>query len=209
MRVLLVDDHPVVRRGLALLLRHGLPATRLGEAGTADEALVQVAAEDWDVVLLDITLGDQSGIDVLERLRRERPRLPVLMVTGHPEEEFAVRCLRLGAAGYLEKDCTPDELLAAVRKVLAGGRYVTSSLAERLASLLGSDLAQAPHEALSSRELQVLRLVALGRTGKQVADELGLSEKTISTYRARIATKLGVSTAVELTRYALAHKLVE
>ncbi|MEW6434962.1 MAG: response regulator transcription factor [Myxococcota bacterium] len=209
MRVLLVDDHPMVRRGIAGVLRDGLPATRLGEADSADEALARVAEEDWDVVLLDITLGEQSGLDVLERIHRERPRLPVLIVTAHPEEEFAVRCLRLGAAGYLEKDCTPAELLAAVRKVMAGGRFVSASLAERLASLLGGDLAGAPHEALSSRELQVLRLVARGRSAKQVADELGLSEKTVSTYRARIATKLGVSSAVDLTRYALAHKLVD
>lgn len=209
MRVLVVDDHEVVRRGLRLVLSEGLPGAELGEAGSADQALATLAFEPWDLLLLDINIPGRSGLDVLEEVRRRWPRLPVLVVSAYPEEEFAVRCLRLGASGYVTKSSASDELLAAVRKVLAGGRYVTASLAERLAAVIGGDVRHQPHEALSTRELQVVRLVATGHTLREIAAELRLSEKTVGTYRARIAEKLGLSSNVELTRYALQHKLVE
>ncbi|MEW5742721.1 MAG: response regulator transcription factor [Myxococcota bacterium] len=209
MRLLLVDDHPVVRRGLCALLKEAFPGGEVGEAGSAAEVWERLAAHSWDVVLLDISLGVESGLEVLMELRRRAPGLPVLMVSAHAEEDFAVRSLRAGAAGYLVKTSAPDEVVAAVAKVLQGRRYVTASLAERLAATVGGDLSVEPHEVLSQRELQVLCLVARGLSLKQIAAELDLSEKTIATYRSRVGAKLGLSTNVELTRYALTHKLVD
>ena len=208
-RMLVVDDHEVVRRGTRQVLAEGFPDAAFGEAATAAEAMGLLQAERWDLLVLDINLPGRSGLEVLEEVRRLWPRLPVLVLSAYPEEEFAVRCLRLGAAGYLTKSSAADELMAAVRKALEGGKYVTAALAERLASVLGGGVRGEPHESLSGRELQVVRLVATGRSMKEIAAELHLSEKTIATYRARIAEKLGVSTNVELTRYALQHKLVE
>ncbi len=208
-RMLVVDDHEVVRRGTRQVLAEGFPGAAFGEAATAAEAMGLLQAERWDLLVLDINLPGRSGLEVLEEVRRLWPRLPVLVLSAYPEEEFAVRCLRLGASGYLTKSSAADELMAAVRKALEGGKYVTAALAERLASVLGGGVRGEPHEALSGRELQVVRLVATGRSMKEIAAELHLSEKTIATYRARIAEKLGVSTNVELTRYAMQHKLVE
>lgn len=208
-RMLVVDDHEVVRRGTRQVLAEGFPDATFGEAATAAEAMGLLQAERWDLLVLDINLPGRSGLEVLEEVRRLWPRLPVLVLSAYPEEEFAVRCLRLGASGYLTKSSAADELMAAVRKALEGGKYVTAALAERLASVLGGGVRGEPHESLSGRELQVVRLVATGRSMKEIAAELHLSEKTIATYRARIAEKLGVSTNVELTRYALQHKLVE
>lgn len=208
-RMLLVDDHVVVRRGLAQILAEAFPSAQFGEAGTAAEALDALGRERWDIAVIDLNLPGRDGLSLLEEIRRLNPETPALVVSAYPEEEFAVRCLQLGAAGYLTKNSAPDELAAATRKALAGGKYVTAVLAEKLAAVVGGDFARASHEALSNRELQVLRLVAAGRSLKQVAAELNLSEKTVATYRARIAAKLGISTNVELTRYALRHHLVE
>lgn len=208
--VLVVDDHEVVRKGLELVLEAGLPGARFEVASTASTALDALERATFDLVLLDINLPGRSGIDVLEELRRRWPRTPVLVVSAFPEEEFAVRCLRLGAAGYVAKGAAADELVTAAQKVLGGGKYVTAAVAERLAGAIGGVASGAPpHEALSNRELQVLRLVATGKTMREVAEELRLSEKTIATYRARIAAKLGASSNVELTRYALQHGLVD
>ncbi len=208
-RLLVVDDHEVVRRGTRQVLAEGFPGAAFGEAGTAAEALAALQAGRWDLLVLDINLPGRSGLEVLEDVRRQWPQLPVLVLSAYPEEEFAVRCLRLGASGYLTMSSAADELVAAARKALEGGKYVTAALAERLAAVLGGGVQSEPHEALSGRELQVVRLVATGRSMKEIAAELHLSEKTIATYRARIADKLGLSTNVELTRYALQHKLVE
>jgi DNA-binding NarL/FixJ family response regulator len=208
-RMLVVDDHEVVRRGTRQVLAEGFPGAGFGEAGAGPEALAHLAAERWDLLVLDINLPGRSGLEILEEVRRLWPKLPVLVLSGYPEEEFAVRCLRLGAAGYLTKSSAADELVAAARKALDGGKYVTAALAERLAAVMGGAVRGAPHVALSARELQVVRLVATGRSMREIAAELHLSEKTIATYRSRIAEKLGVSTNVELTRYALQHKLVE
>jgi len=208
-RFLVVDDHEVVRRGLKEVLSEAFPDAQLTDAATSEEAAAALAKGGWDLVLLDINLPGRGGLELLEEAKRMWPTLPVLMVSAYPEEEYAVRCLRAGAAGYLTKNSASDELVAAARKALAGGKYVTATLAERLASVLGGDVQQAPHEALSGRELQVLRLVASGKTGKEIAAELHVSEKTVATYRLRISEKMGLSTNVELTRYALQHKLVE
>lgn len=208
-RILIVDDHEVVRRGLEQILAEGFGDAQLGHAAHAAVALALLAAQPWDLVLLDVNLPGRGGLELLEDVRQRWPRLPVLVVSAYPEEEFAVRSVRLGAAGYVTKDSASDELVTAVRKVLGGGRYVTATLAERLAAVLGGDGAQDPLELLSSRELQVLRLVASARTLREIAAELHLSEKTISTYRTRLAQKLGLGSNVELTRYALRHGLVQ
>ncbi|MBI3885090.1 MAG: response regulator transcription factor [Opitutae bacterium] len=209
MRILLVDDHEIVRRGLKQLLAEEYPRAVFGEAARVPAARALIAGKDWQLVLLDINLPGGSGLDLVEEVRRLRPAAAVLVLSSYPEEEFAVRAFKLGAAGYLTKASVADEMLTAVRKVLAGGKYVSAALAERLAAALGRPAEQAAHEALSPRELEVLRLVATGRTIKAIAAGFSLSEKTIATYRARIAAKLGLSTNVELARYALQHRLVD
>ncbi len=227
--VLLVDDHELVRRGLQLVLAEGLPGATFAVAASGREALDALAdgggrdvgrvasgspdaavRAPFDLVVLDINLPGMSGIEVLDALRRRLPKLPVLIVSAYPEEEFALRCLRLGAVGYLSKDTAADELVIAARKALAGGKYVSAAIAERLAgALAGEQIGGSPHESLSNRELEVLRLVATGKSQRAIAEALHLSEKTIATYRARLAEKLGASTNVELTRYALHHGLVD
>jgi DNA-binding NarL/FixJ family response regulator len=206
---LVIEDHPVVRRGLEQILSAAFHDVRFGEASNATAALELAARERWDLALLDLHLPGRDGLSVLEELRRRHPSLPVLVLSVYPEQAFALRCLRLGAAGYVTKDSAPEELSAAVKKVLGGGSYLTAALAENLAAIARGDLSHAPNETLSHREMQVLRLVATGRSQKQIAGELNLSEKTVATYRARIAAKLRISTNVELTRYALRHGLVD
>jgi DNA-binding NarL/FixJ family response regulator len=208
-RVLIADDHPIVRQGLREILTARLGSVAVSEASDAGEAINSLMREDWDLVLLDINLPGRSGLEVLEEAKRLRPKTPVLVLTSYPEEQFAIRSFKLGASGYLTKQSAPDELITAVQRILAGGKYVTASLAERLAASLGAGSDQAPHEALSNRELQVLRLVALGKSMKAIANELALSEKTVATYRTRISEKTGLKTNVEIARYALKQGLVE
>ena len=209
MRILIADDHAVFRRGLAETLGEAFSRVTFGEAKTAQETLEHVRRQDWDVVILDISMPGKSGLDILDDLHRLRLKLPVLLLSMHPECQYARRSLKSGAAGYLTKESVPEELKEAVRRVQAGGRYVSATLAETLAF----DLRRAPdtpvHELLSDREFQVLRMIASGRTVKQIADEIALSVKTISTYRARILLKTGMKTTAELIRYALQTHLVE
>ena len=209
MKILLVDDHEIVRRGLKELLTEEFPQAVFGEANTVPQARELIAQKEWDLVLLDINLPGGSGLDLLLELRQLRPQAAALVLSSYPEEEFALRSFKLGAAGYLTKASVADEMLTAVKKVLTGGKYVSAALAENIATALGKGMDQELHETLSARELEVLRLVATGWTIKEIAAELSLSEKTIGTYRSRISEKLGVSTNVELTRYALKHRLVE
>jgi DNA-binding NarL/FixJ family response regulator len=208
-RVLIADDHEIVRHGLRDILTTRLGKVAVSEAKDAGEAINLLIKQDWDLVLLDINMPGRSGLEVLEQARRLRPKTPVLVLTSYPEEQFALRAFKLGASGYITKQSVTDELITAVQRVLAGGRYVTASLAERLASCLGDTPDQAPHESLSQRELQVLRLIAVGKSIKGTADELALSEKTVATYRARIAEKAGLKTNVEIARYALKQGLVD
>lgn len=207
MRVLLVDDHEIVRRGLRQLLAELIPGAEFTEVATAPAAREELQRSEWDLVLLDINLPGGSGLELLGESKRLRPRTPALILSSYPEEEFAVRSIKLGADGYLTKSSVADEMTTAVRKVLSGGRYVSASLAERLAAAIGQPASA--HEALSPRELEVLRLVASGHSIREIAEQLSLSEKTIGTYRSRISEKLGLSTNVELTRYALQHGLAE
>lgn len=208
-RALIVDDHQIVRRGLKEVFADEFSELEIGEAENSRAALELVTTQDWDIVLLDINIPGRNGLDVLSEIKRLRPRTPVIIVSAYPEEEFAIRSLKLGASGYLNKNSASDEVVAAARKAMAGGKYVTALLAEKLAATLGSDIQHAPHESLSNRELQVLRLIATGKTIKEIAGELALSEKTVGTYRSRISQKTGLATNVALTRYAMQHRLVD
>jgi DNA-binding NarL/FixJ family response regulator len=208
-RVLVADDHAVVRRGLKALLGESGDIVVEGEATTAREALDQVRRRAWDVVVLDINLPDRSGLDLLPDLKRERPNLPVLVLSISAEEQFAVQALRAGAAGYLMKDSAPDELLRAVRRVVGRGRYVSPAVAERLAVWIDGSAEKLPHETLSPREFQIFRILAAGRTVGSAAEQLCLSVKTISTYRARVLEKMNLRTNAELTLYAVRNRIVE
>jgi len=209
MRALIIDDHEIVRRGLREIFSDEFSELEIGEAENSRVALELIATQDWDIVLLDINIPGRNGLEVMGEIKRLRPRTPVLVLSAYPEEEFAVRALKLGASGYVNKSLASGEIVAAAKKALAGGKYVTASLAEKLAASLGGDVGQTPHESLSSRELQVLRMIASGRTLKEIAGELALSEKTVGTYRLRIAKKMGLNSNVELTRYAMKHRLVD
>jgi two-component system invasion response regulator UvrY len=209
LRILITDDHPVFRRGLKQIIEEASDLIVAGEAANGAEALRKARTGDYDVVLLDITMPVKNGVDVLSQLKHDRPALPVLMLSMHPEEQYAVRALRAGASGYLTKESAPEELVAAIRKVSAGGKYVSASLAEHLASIVQSAGESLPHETLSRREYQVMCLIAAGKTVSEVARELSLSVKTVSTYRARILEKLQMKNNAELMRYATQNQLVE
>lgn len=207
--ILLVDDHRIVREGLRRILAEAFPDAIFGEAATATEALL-AASRGWDLVVLDVSLPSRSGLDVLKELRATQPEARVLMTTMYAEEQYALRSLRAGAAGYITKGSGPDEFVAAARKVLEGGKYVSATLAEHLAGTLQTDASGRPaHERLSDRELQVLRLLATGLSVKEIGHQLHLSDKTISTYRARVLDKLQLRTAAQLMRYAIGANLVD
>jgi DNA-binding NarL/FixJ family response regulator len=209
MRVLIADDHAVFRRGLKETIGEAFPKVTFGEAKTAQETVECVRRQDWEIVILDISMPGKSGLDILEDLRRLRPKLPVLFLSMHPEEQYARRALKSGAVGYLTKDSIPEELKEAVRRILTGGRYVSATLAERLAFDLRKGADTPLHELLSAREFQVLRMIASGKTVKEIANDVALSVKTVSTYRARILQKTGMKTTAELIRYALQTQLVD
>ena len=206
--VLIADDHPVLRNGLKEILVRQLGAV-CGEAMDAQEVLAQVQNRNWDLVILDITMPGRSGLDVLRDLKLVRPNLPVLILSAHPEDQYGKRMLRAGAAGYLEKHNAPEELIKAVRKVLAGGRYVSPGLAEKLAFDLNEDHGRPLHETLSDREFEVLRLIASGKTVTEISEQLHLGVTTVSTYRARILEKMNLATTAELIRYALRNHFVD
>jgi two-component system invasion response regulator UvrY len=210
-RILLADDHDVVRQGLKQILMEFIPEAAFGDASTGKEALRRARTESWDVVVLDISLPDRSGLDVLKELRRELPTLPVLVLSMHSEEQFAVRVLRAGAAGYLTKRAAAKELVAAVKKVLTGGKYVSASVAESLAIAVAVPARSTadPHEALSDREYQVFRMLAMGKTVKEIGEQLSVSPQTVSTHRARILEKMGMATNADLTEYAIQNRLLE
>jgi two-component system, NarL family, invasion response regulator UvrY len=208
-RLLVADDHAIVRRGLRQIVAEASDLSVTGEAATAGEVLERVDERSWDVVILDLSLPGGNGLDLLAEVKRRRPDLPVLILTVHSEEQYAVRALRAGAAGYLTKESAPEQLVEAVRKVVRGGKYVSPAVAERLAFNLGRDADRPPHETLSDREYQVLRMVASGKTVSEVAEALSLSVKTVSTYRTRILEKMGMKTNAELTHYAIKNGLVD
>jgi two-component system, NarL family, invasion response regulator UvrY len=208
-RILLVDDHAVVRQGLKQILEGAIAGAVFGEAAGGEAASSMVAAADWDAVILDISLPGRSGLEVLKELRRAKPRLPVLVLSMYPEEQFGTRVLRAGAAGYLAKKTSAADLVTAVRNVLAGRRYVSTSLAERLAGKIGLAPGRAPHELLSDREFQVFKLLASGKTVTASAEALALSVATVSTYRTRILEKMGLHENFDLVQYAIINRLFD
>jgi DNA-binding NarL/FixJ family response regulator len=207
-RILIVDDHAVLREGVKRFFEKQ-PGVTFGEAGTAHDAIRLAREQNWDLVVLDISLGGRGGLEVLKELKQIHPGLPVLMLSMHSGEQFARRALKAGASGYITKDSPRAELIQAINKVMSGGRYISAPLAEKLAFDLQPDSGGMPHEALSDREFEVLRLIASGKTVGEVANVLSLSESTISTYRARILEKMGMKTNAELTYYAIRNNLVE
>lgn len=206
---LLVDDHPIVRRGVRDLLLHERLCSEIEEVSTGEAALLAIQRKTWGLMLLDVALPDKHGLEVLKEAKLLQPRLPVLMLSLYPEKEFAMRAIRAGASGYLTKQSAPSELLAAVRRVLQGGRYITEALAEQMAEAIETGTGGPPHARLSDREMEVLRLFGKGKAVSAIAEDLSLSVKTISTYRARILEKLSCQTTAELIRYAVDAKLVD
>jgi two-component system, NarL family, invasion response regulator UvrY len=208
-RVLIVDDHEVVRDGVKRILEEQPGGISCGEAGTPDEALRMALANDWDAVVLDLSFGDRSGLEILKELKQARPRLPVLVLTMHSEEQYARRVFKAGAAGFITKDSPRAELFKAIHKVMEGGKYLSAALAEKLIIDLERGIDHSPVATLSDREFQVMRLIASGKTLSEIAELLSLSDKTISTYRARLMEKMGMRTNAELTHYAIQNKLVD
>lgn len=208
-KVLIIDDHTVVRDGVKSILEEQARGVTFGEAGSVSEALRIAREHDWDLAVLDLSLGDQSGLEVLKNLKQIRPRLPVLILSMHSEEQYARRAFKAGASGYVTKDSPRAELAKAINKVAAGGTYVTSALAERLVFDLRQNSDRPPHENLSDREFEVMRLIGLGKNVTAIAELLALSDKTISTYRARLLEKMGMTTNAELIRYVIENKLAD
>lgn len=207
-KVLITDDHAVVRKGLKQIIDETPGMLAADEASSGNEALEKIRKNDYDVVLLDISMQGKSGLDTLKELKLERPGLPVLILTIYPEEQYAVRVLKAGASGYLTKESAPEELVTAIKKVAEGGRYISPSLAEKLAFNIGADTDIDPHERLSDREYQVMCMIASGKTVSEIADEMSLSVKTISTYRSRILEKMEMKNNAEMTHYAIKKELV-
>ncbi|HLI92776.1 MAG TPA: response regulator transcription factor [Puia sp.] len=209
LRILIADDHTVVRKGLRQILLEEFPSAEIVETPDAASLFLKVLREEWDVVITDISMPDKSGLEALQQIRRDYPRLPVLVLSAHSEDQYAIRSLKAGASGYLCKDSASEELVGAVRRILMGKRYITASLAEKLASQLDQDADRLPHENLSDREFEVMRFLAAGKAVSEIAGQLCLSVTTISTYRARILTKMDLKTNYDLTRYAMENKLLE
>jgi DNA-binding NarL/FixJ family response regulator len=209
MRILIVDDHAVVRDGVKTIVGERFGKVVLGEASTANEALELARQEEWDAVVLDISLGARSGLEVLKELKHLRPKLPVLILSMHSEAQYARRAFKAGASGYITKESSHAELVTAINKVIEGGRYVSAALAEKLVFDIERGTGGPPHESLSDREFEVMCLIASGKTVTEIAEVLSLSDKTISTYRARILEKMDMKTNAELTHYAIKNKLVD
>jgi DNA-binding NarL/FixJ family response regulator len=208
-KILIADDHPIVRKGLKEIIEETPGMKVVDEASNGQEVLEKVFKKDINVVLLDISMPGRSGLDILRDMKRQKPKLVVLVLSMHPEEQYAVQALKEGASGYLTKKSAPDELLTALRKVSSGGKYVSASLAEKLAYALEKDGEKPPHETLSVREYEVMRMIASGKTVTEIARELFLSPKTISTYRARILEKMRMKNNAQLVRYAIKNRLVD
>jgi len=211
MKFLIIDDHAIIRRGMIALLEEHFTDVEVGEAADSKAAMAAVEHEAWDLVIVDISMPGRSGLELIQDIKQVRSQLPILVVSSHAEKDYALRALKLGAAGYVSKQSAANALVIAVQRVMAGGRYISSALAEHLAGTMAGDGSSsgASHESLSNRELMVLRMIASGKTIKEISAELALSVKTVATYRSRIAEKMGLTTNVEFARYAMQHHLVE
>jgi len=209
LKVLIADDHEIVRKGLGKVLAESFNPIKVDEARNGQETMTKVLKSEYDLVVLDLKMPGKNGLDVLKELKQHRPKLPVLILSMHPEEQFAVRAIRAGASGYLTKECVGDELVLAMRKALKGERYISGSLAQILAGELDSDSEKPLHEILSDREYQVMLMIASGKTVGAIAKELCLSVKTISSYRTNILLKTAMKNNAELTHYAIKNQLVD
>ncbi len=207
--VLIADDHAIVRQGLKQILSETDDLVITGEADDGAEALQLARHQPWDVFLLDVSMPNRNGIDTLKQLKKEFPRLPVLILSMHPEEQYAVRALKAGASGYLTKQSAPEQLVTAIRQVASGKKYVSPAVAQQLVEALSGDSNKLPHERITDREYQVLVMIATGQTQTQIAEKLNLGVATVSTYRARLLEKMGLKSTAELIRYGLEHGLVE
>jgi len=207
MKFLIADDHAIVRKGLVQILREEFADAEITEVADSNEVLEQVRKQIWDAILLDISMPGRNGIETLKQIRANGIKTPILMLSMHPEEQYAVRVLKAGASGFLNKESATEELLVAIHKVLSGRKYITSSVAEKLAETLGEDSEKPAYQLLSDREMQVLQFIASGKTVSEIAEEISLSINTISTYRTRILEKLNLHNNAELTRYAIDNNL--
>jgi two-component system, NarL family, invasion response regulator UvrY len=208
MRMLIADDHSVVRKGLRQILLEEFPSAQIDEVSNAEELIQKVVKNDFDVVISDLSMPGRSGLEALQQIKQIHPRLPVLILSIHSEEQYAMRVLKAGASGYLSKDSAPDELVNAVRRLLMGKKYITPTIADKLASSLDQDSSKASHEHLSDREFEVLKMIAAGKSVSDIAELLALSVTTVSTYRARIMAKMDLKTNADLTLYAIEYKLI-
>jgi two-component system, NarL family, invasion response regulator UvrY len=208
-KIIIADDHPIVRAGMKQIISEAADMSVADEAGDGRQLLHKTRTENFDVVILDITMPHIDGLDVLKQLKIEKPKVPVIILSIHPESQYALRVLKAGASGYVTKTSAPEELINAIRKVNRGGKYISPTIAEKLAFQLEADFEELPHEVLSDREYQVLCMLASGKTVTEIADELALSVKTVSTYRSRILEKMDMKNNAELIHYAVQNKLVD
>ncbi|HTI91612.1 MAG TPA: response regulator transcription factor [Puia sp.] len=207
-RFLIADDHTVVRRGLKQILLEAYPFAVIEEVSDAEDLFKKVIMESWDVVISDISMPGRSGLEALQQIRQDHPKLPILILSVHPEDQYAIRVLKAGASGYLTKDSAPEELVKAVNQLLLGKKYITSSIAEKLATTLDQNAEKKPHEYLSDREFEVMKQLAAGKSVSEIAEKMSLSVTTISTYRARIMTKMNLKTNADLTLYSIEQKIL-
>ncbi|MEO8085735.1 MAG: response regulator transcription factor [Bacteroidota bacterium] len=207
-KIIIADDHALVRKGLKQFILRDMPDTKITEVDNGNSLLKEVRASIFDLVISDISMPGRSGLESLKQLKEEFPKLPVLILSMHPEEQYALRVLKAGASGYISKDCVPDEIMKAVRQILSGRKYITPSIAERLTDNLGEDFSDKPHEKLSDREFEVLKLIGAGKTISEIGNIISLSPNTISTYRLRILEKMILRTNAELIYYVIANKLI-
>jgi two-component system, NarL family, invasion response regulator UvrY len=208
MRILIADDHAIVRKGLKEILLEEYPSAHIEEVGDADSLFKKTIDAGWDVIISDLSMPGRSGLEALRQIKKYSPKIPILILSVHPEDQYAIRVLKAGASGYLNKDAAPTELVKAVQRVLQGRKYITPSIAEKLADDLDIDAGRVPHEVLSDREFDVMKLLASGKAVSEIASSLSLSPTTISTYRARIMEKMNLKTNADLTRYAMDNGLI-
>jgi len=207
-RILIADDHAIVRKGLKQIIIDEFPSATVIEVSDVESLVMQVIKENWDVIICDISMPGRSGVDALEQIKQIKPEIPVLMMSMHPEDQYALRVLKSGASGYLNKSTVHEELIKAIHTVRIGRKYITSSIAERLAGTLNTPVGKQPHETLSNREFEILKMIASGKSISDIARQLSLSATTVSTYRSRILEKMSMKSNADITRYALENGLI-
>jgi DNA-binding NarL/FixJ family response regulator len=207
-KILLADDHPIIIKGLKQIIEEEDDMKVTGEAKNGNEALDLMRKNDYDIAILDITMPKKTGVEVIEEMKYLKKKIPVLVLSVHPEDQFAMRVLKTGAKGYMTKESAPENIVDAIKKIINGGKYISPTLAEKILSDINSDRDEAPHETLSNREFQIIVMIASGKTLKEIAEELNLNIKTISTYRQRILEKMNMTSNSELTRYVLDNRLM-